>query len=78
MPQAAYESGRLPVAMRSRADAALPFGRSSVAPHHTGRCPGFIEEYKLFHVQARLRFKPFQPRRLHLLAFLFAGVQGFF
>ena len=71
------EGCRFPVAKRCRADAALPFGGSSIASRHAGRCPCFIDEYELFNIHAQLRFKPCFARRLHGLAFLLAGVQSF-
>ena len=72
------EGCRFPVAKRCRADAALPFGGSSIASRHAGRCPCFIDEYELFNIHAQLRFKPCFARRLHGLAFLLAGVQSIF
>jgi len=78
MPQSAYERGRLPVAVRRRADAALPSRRSSVAPRHAGRRPRFINEDEIFDGHRGLRLDPRLACLLHVLAFLLAGVQSFF
>ena len=47
-------------------------------PCHACRGPRFIDEYKLFYIHPRQCFNPSSPRLLHVLAFLLAGVQGFF
>ena len=76
--QRAYEGSDLPVAVRSRTQATLPAGSAAVAARHIGRCPGFIDEYELFCVHRGQSFDPCQARLDHVLAFLLAGVQGFF
>ena len=73
------DKGRgLPIAKGRRTHAAAALGGTAVAARQIGRGPGFIDEYQLCDVHRRLRFGPRLPRRLHVLAFLLAGVQGFF
>ena len=76
--QSGNKGGCLPIAERRRIDASTALGGSAVASRHVGRSPGFIDEYQLFDLHRRLRFMPCQPRRLYVLALLFAGVQRFF
>jgi hypothetical protein len=76
--QAGDEGGCLPIAERGRIDAPTALGGAAIASRHVGRGPCFIDKYQLFDVHRRLRFTPCQPRCLHVLAFLLAGVQGFF
>ena len=78
VPQAGYKRGGIPMAVRGRSDAALPFGCTSVEPPHAGRCPSFIYKHQLFDVHPSLCFTPRAPRRLHVGAFSLVGVQGFF
>ena len=73
------DKGRdLPVAVGRRTQATPPSGSAAVAPRHVGRGPGFIDEYELFCVHRGQSFDPCPARRDHVLAFLLAGVQGFF
>jgi len=76
--QAGDKGGGLPIAKGRRSDAAAALGGTAIAPCHVGRGPGFIDENQLFQVHRRLRLGPCPPRGLHVLAFLLAGVQGFF
>ncbi len=76
--QAGDKGRRLPIAEWCRTDASSASGGTAVASRHIGRGPGLINEYKLLDVHRRLRFTPRAPRRLHVLAFLLAGVQRFF
>jgi hypothetical protein len=66
------------MAVRGRSDTALPPWSTPLAPRHAGGCPRFIDKHQLFEVHPGLRFTPCAPRRLHVLALLLAGVQGFF
>jgi len=76
--QAGNKGGSLPIAQRRRIDTSTALGGAAIVSRHVGRGPGFIDEYQLFDVHCLLRFTPGQPRRLHVLAFLLAGVQRFF
>jgi hypothetical protein len=76
--QTCNEGGCLPIAERRRIDTSTALGGTAIASRHVGRSPGFINEYQLFDDHRRLRFTPCQPRRLHVLALLLAGVQRFF
>jgi hypothetical protein len=76
--QAGNKGRGLPIAEGRGSDAATAFGSPAIASRHVGRGPGFINKYQLFQVHRRLRFTPGAPRRLHVLALLLAGVQGFF
>ena len=78
VPQSGKKSGRLPIAIGGRCDAALPPGRAAIAPRHVGRGPGLIDEHELSCVHVRLHRVPGAPRHLHVLALLLAGVQSFF
>jgi hypothetical protein len=64
--------------VRHRSDAARTFwGTASRAGHiRAGAC--FIEEYQLRHIKRGLACFPLGSCRLHVLAFLLAGVQRFF
>jgi len=76
--QAGNEGRRLPIAEGCRIDASTALGGTAVASRHIGCSPGFVNKYQFFEVHRRLCFIPCQPRRLHVLAFLLAGVQRFF
>ena len=76
--QASNKGRRLPIAEGCRTDASAALGGTTITSRHVGRGPGFIDKYQLFDVHRRLRFTPCPPRRLHVLTFLLAGVQGFF
>src|ERR1700679_2062829 len=78
MAQSGNEGRRLPIAEGCRIDASTALWSAAIASRHVGRSPCFVNEYQLFHVHLRLRLMPCQPRRLHVLALLFAGVQRFF
>jgi hypothetical protein len=64
--------------VRCRVDATLTSGGTPVASRHARRYPGFIDEYELFDFHRGQRLLPRFSRLLHVLAFLLAGVQGFF
>src|ERR1035441_3671742 len=76
--QSAHKGRCLPMSMWRRTDAALASGSTPVAPGHVGRSPRFIEEHELFYVHRWQSLDPRAARLLYVLAFLLAGVQGFF
>ena len=61
-----------------RGDATLALGSAPTLPRHTGRGPCFINKYQLFYIHCGQRFNPCSSRLLDVVAFLLAGVQGFF
>ena len=76
--QSAHKGRRLPMPVRRRVEATLTSGRAPVASRHAGRCPRFIDKHELFDFHRGQRLPPRAARLLHVLAFLLAGVQGFF
>ena len=76
--QSAHKGRRLPMSVRRRVEATLTSGRAPVASRHARRYPGFIDKHELFDFHRGQRLLPRSARLLHVLAFLLAGVQGFF
>ena len=77
-PQGGDKGRGLPIAEGCRIDASTTFGGAAIPSGHVGRGPGFINKHKPVQVHRRLRFSPSAACRLDVLAFLLAGVQGFF
>jgi len=76
--QSTHKGHRLPMPMRHRVEATLAAGRAPVASRHARRYPDFIDKHELFDFQRGQRLQPSLACALHVLAFLLAGVQGFF
>ena len=76
--QSAHKGRRLPMPVRRRVDATPTSGRTPVAARHAGRYPRFIDKHELFDFHRGQRLLPCFSCPLHVLAFLLAGVQGFF
>ena len=76
--QSADKGCRLPMSVRRRVDTTPASGRAPAASRHARRYPCFIDKDELSDFHRGQRLLPCLSCPLHVLAFLLAGVQGFF